>query len=74
MARTVLAVLGALLGAAGGLWALQGAGLVMWPASSFMLRQQDWIIYGLCTALVGVVLIAGSRRLPRRKLIPPAGG
>ena len=61
--RAALTILGILLILAGGLWALQGAGLVMWPASSFMLQQQSWVTYGIATALVGVALIAlGMRR------------
>ena len=60
--RAFLTVLGVLLILAGGLWALQGAGVVMWPAESFMLRQQNWVTYGIATALVGVALIALGRR------------
>ena len=60
--RAALTILGVLLILAGGLWALQGAGLVMWPASSFMLQQQSWVTYGLVTALAGALLIAWGRR------------
>jgi len=63
--RTGLTVLGVLLILAGSLWALQGAGLVMWPASSFMLQQQSWVTYGIATALAGVMLIAWGRRRGR---------
>jgi hypothetical protein len=65
MRRTIPTVLGALLVLAGVLWALQGAGLVMWPADSFMLRQQSWVTYGIATALFGVALIALGRRRRR---------
>ncbi len=61
MARNALTLLGILLVLAGALWALQGAGLVMWPASSFMLQQQSWVSYGIVTALVGAALIALAR-------------
>lgn len=64
--RGVLTAIGALLIAAGALWALQGTGLVMWPADSFMLREQSWVTYGIATALLGVALIALGRRRPRR--------
>ena len=60
--RGVLNTLGILLILAGVLWALQGAGIVMWPASSFMLREQSWVTYGIVTALAGVALIALARR------------
>ncbi len=61
MARNALTLLGILLVLAGALWALQGAGLVMWPASSFMLQQQSWVSYGIVTALVGAALISRAR-------------
>jgi hypothetical protein len=60
--RTGLTAFGVLLMMLGGLWALQGAGVVMWPSSSFMLREQSWVTYGIATALVGVALIALGRR------------
>lgn len=62
MVRRALLILGLLLVAAGTLWALQGAGVVMWPAESFMLRQESWIAYGVVTALIGAVLVGLSRR------------
>ena len=62
MVRHGLTVLGLLMIAAGALWALQGSGMVMWPASSFMLQQQNWVTYGLITAFAGVLLVAFSRR------------
>lgn len=63
--RAGLTALGVLTILAGTLWALQGAGLVMWPASSFMLQQQSWVTYGIATALAGVMLIAWGRRQRR---------
>ena len=63
--RTLLTILGVALILSGGLWALQGAGIVMWPAESFMLREKSWVTYGIATALVGVMLIALGRRRPR---------
>lgn len=62
MAR-VLQVLGLLLVLAGGLWTLQGLGLIMWPAESFMLTDRQWAINGAITVVIGVALFAwGSRR------------
>ena len=60
--RRALAIFGVLLIVLGGLWTLQGLGLVMWPASSFMLAQRQWAINGSLTILAGVVLIVLSRR------------
>lgn len=63
--RGLLTALGALLIAAGSLFALQGAGIVMWPAESFMLREASWVTYGIAIALVGVALLALARRRRR---------
>lgn len=63
--RTALTAFGVALILAGTLWALQGAGIVMWPAESFMLREKGWITNGIVTALVGVVLVAAARRIRR---------
>lgn len=60
--RRGLTLLGLLMIVSGSLWALQGSGAVMWPADSFMLHQQDWVIYGLITAAAGVLIVAFARR------------
>ena len=60
--RLVLQILGVALILAGGLWALQGAGIVMWPAESFMLAQREWVLWGLITVAVGAGLLWMSRR------------
>lgn len=66
--RALLLALGVMLVLAGGLWTLQGLGIVMWPAESFMLADRQWAINGAVTVLVGLVLIWLSRRLrPRRR-------
>jgi len=44
------------------LWVGQGAGLIHWPASSFMIDQRPWITRGAILAAVGLVLILLSRR------------
>ncbi len=60
--KLILQILGGLLVFSGLFWALQGAGVIMWPAESFMLAQDQWILYGLITAAVGGVLIWWARR------------
>jgi hypothetical protein len=61
--RLIAQILGVALVLSGGLWALQGLGLLMWPADSFMLADRSWALYGAITVVVGVLLFWwGSRR------------
>jgi hypothetical protein len=61
--RLLAQVLGVALVLSGGLWALQGLGIVMWPAESFMLAERRWALYGTITAIIGAMLFWwGSRR------------
>lgn len=59
-------VLGVLLVVFGAIWTLQGLGLLMWPAESFMLADRQWAINGGITAVVGIVLILVARRVRPR--------
>ena len=43
------------------LWVGQGAGLINWPSSSFMIDQRPWITRGAILAVIGLVLIGASR-------------
>lgn len=43
------------------LWVGQGAGLIHWPASSFMIDQRPWVTRGAIVAAIGLVLIGISR-------------
>jgi hypothetical protein len=60
--KTILTVVGAALLAMGVLWACQGAGLVRWPAESFMIDARPWVYYGGVTALVGLIILVVARR------------
>ena len=60
--KTLLLIVGLAAVLMGLLWVGQGAGLVHWPASSFMLDQRPWIARGAILAAVGMVLILLSRR------------
>ena len=60
--RTALLILGLLALAIGLLWVGQGAGLVHWPASSFMIDQRPWVTRGAILAFIGLALILLSRR------------
>lgn len=47
----------------GGLWVGQGTGLILWPASSFMLAQGQWAYIGAALMLLGVFSFwRGGRR------------
>jgi len=59
--RVVLTVMGVLMFLSGVLWALQGAGIVMWPADSFMLKDKHWIFNGILMANFGLLQIYVAR-------------
>jgi len=60
--RVIALIVGILLVLNGLLWTGQGLGIIMWPASSFMLVDSKWAVNGSVTALVGAVLVWWSRR------------
>ena len=62
MSTTALLLAGIVLVAAGLLFVAQGAGLILWPAESFMLNEKKWVYYGGAIAVVGLVLVIISRR------------
>jgi hypothetical protein len=43
------------------LWVGQGAGLINWPSSSFMIDQRPWVTRGAILTVIGLVLIGASR-------------
>ena len=60
--KTAMLIAGIVAVLMGLLWIGQGLGYIHWPASSFMLDQRPWALRGAILAVVGVVLIALSRR------------
>lgn len=61
--KVVFRIIGVAAILMGLLWIGQGMGLVMWPASSFMLAQRQWALWGLLLAALGLVLLLrGARR------------
>ena len=60
--KTALLIIGIAALVMGLLWIGQGTGVIMWPASSFMLDQRPWATRGAILAVVGIVLILLSRR------------
>ena len=61
--RMALLILGSAAVLIGLLWIGQGAGIVQWPESSFMIDQRPWITRGAVLVLVGLVTAVGSRVL-----------
>ncbi len=64
--KALAAIIGVAAILVGGLWALQGLGIVRWPASSFMLGDTTWTRNGVILIVMGVVgvgLIWFSRKL-----------
>ncbi len=55
----IVGILAALLGL---LWIGQGTGLFPYPANSFMISDMHWTYYGAAVAIIGIGLIAYSRR------------
>lgn len=62
MRNYLLRVFGVALLLSGGLWALQGLGIVMWPAESFMLDQRRWALYGALAMAIGAGVLWLTRK------------
>ena len=60
--RPLTAIAGVIAILMGLLWMAQGSGIFPYPASSFMIDQSPWIIYGAILALVGLALVWAARR------------
>ena len=63
MKSTLVLILGVLVFAGGTLFALQGSGVVHWPAESFMLDQRDWVEKGIVVAMIGAALMLTAWRI-----------
>lgn len=55
--RRIARFLGALALGMGLLWIGQGLGLILWPASSFMLADRTWAVNGAVLAAIGAGII-----------------
>jgi hypothetical protein len=60
--KAALLIVGILAVLMGLLWVGQGLGIIDWPASSFMIDERPWVTRGALLAIVGLILIAASRR------------
>ncbi|HEU5474753.1 MAG TPA: hypothetical protein VFV67_29260 [Actinophytocola sp.] len=64
MRNKVLLILGIIAILVGGIWTLQGAGVI---GGSFMSGSQTWLIIGLIVAILGIILIFEATRARRRR-------
>lgn len=55
--KALFTILGAFALLMGLLWMGQGAGVIRWPAESFMIDTSVWTLWGALLALVGAGLI-----------------
>jgi len=60
----VLLIVGALMSLMGGVWFLQGIGIL---PGSFMTGQTFWAVVGAVALAVGVLLVIAGFRLNRRR-------
>lgn len=62
--RYVLLLVGGLMALVGGVWLLQGIGVL---PGSFMTGQAFWAIVGTVSLAVGVMLVLAALRMGRRR-------
>ena len=55
--KALLTIIGIITLAAGLFFMGQGAGLIRWPAESFMVSATQWVYYGGGIAVLGILLI-----------------
>lgn len=60
--KRLMRIVGVIAILMGLLWMAQGSGLFPYPASSFMIDQSPWIIYGAILAAFGLALVFAARR------------
>lgn len=60
--RTPVLILGIASLIIGLIWLGQGTGYFPYPSSSFMVGQSNWALYGGILVLLGLLLVAVSRR------------
>ncbi|MFT4056220.1 MAG: hypothetical protein QM681_17085 [Novosphingobium sp.] len=60
--RILAMALGLLMMAAGLFVALQGTGVIKWPADSMMIADRAWAVRGAVFAMVGAIVVWLGRR------------
>lgn len=59
--KRLIRIVGIIAVVMGLLWMAQGSGLFPYPATSFMIDQSPWIIYGAILAAFGLALVFAAR-------------
>lgn len=62
MGRIIIVAIGLLAILFGLVWIGQGTGYFPYPASSFMIAQPRWAVYGAILAICGLGLVLTGRR------------
>jgi MYXO-CTERM domain-containing protein len=62
MRKILMTIVGLAALVVGLLWAAQGAGLVQWPRTSFMIGETNWIYWGTALAVLGLLILWRARR------------
>lgn len=63
MKRIALVGIGILAVLFGLVWIGQGSGYFPYPASSFMIAQPQWMLYGAILVLLGIAAVVVGRRM-----------
>ncbi|MBY5518168.1 hypothetical protein [Rhizobium leguminosarum] len=66
MSRTVGYVVGLLMILLGLIWIAQGSGCFPYPASSFMINQSIWVLWGSIMVVAGLAVTIIISRLRRK--------
>ncbi|NEJ73122.1 hypothetical protein GR197_21690 [Rhizobium phaseoli] len=64
--RTIGYIIGLLMVLLGLIWIGQGSGYFPYPASSFMIAQTIWVLWGALLAAAGIAVMIVVSRLRRR--------
>lgn len=63
--RIIMLIIGSLMVLLGLVWIGQGSGYFPYPAESFMINQTPWIYWGLLVGVIGLAIVALSRKRGR---------
>lgn len=59
--RRLIWMIGIAMVVLGGLWSLQGLGLLAWPSGTFLFARGEWALAGALTLAAGTVMLLRLR-------------